>query len=242
MSYNMDCGAVKPFANIGGFWIQERANDVDSTLWVFQGGATGKIGDILELTTGLSFYNFNSIEDQQAFYNNTLNNGNTTNANPPITATSVKTYEKDYDILNPFIEGKFKVMDLPVSVFGDFARNAVKNDNFGALVGFTLNKCEKPGSWMFGYDYRDVEPDAIVGAFTEANAGDGRSGTKGHKLRFKYQITKSVDVCTSLFLFKIDVHQQFNNTLVSRADLTSPASVNRWEDYKRLQFDMNVKF
>jgi len=242
MSYKTDLGIIKPFANIGGFWVQERANDVDSSLWVFQGGASGKIGSILELTSGLSFYNFNSIEGQQVFYNNTNSNGNTAMANPPITATSVKTYEKDYNIINPFVEGKFNVMDLPVSVFGDFARNATKNDSFGALVGFTLNKCDKPGSWMFGYDYRDVEPDAVVGAFAEANFADGRTGGRGHKFRFKYQLAKNIDVGSTLYLCKIDVHQQFNDRIVNRTDLTSPASVNRWEDYKRLQFDLNVKF
>jgi len=242
MSYEMDCGIVKPFVNVGGFWVQERANDVDSSLWVFQGGASGKIGDLLELTTGISFYNFNSIKGQQAFYSNVNTLGNTTMANPPITTTSVKIYEKDYDIINPFIEGKFNVMDMPVKVFADLAQNATKNDSFGALVGFKLNKCEKPGSWQFTYDYRDIEPDAVVAVFTESDFADGFTGVKGHKFGLKYQLAKNVDIGTTICLAKIDVHQQANDRIVNRFDLTSPPSVNRWEDYKKVILDLNVKF
>lgn len=231
---------LKLFGNIGGFWVQERSGDVDTSLWGFQGGFKQKLfGEALEITGGLSFYTFGSIEDQRTLYTSTNSSGNTFYY---FGAGPAREYQKGYDIVNPFIEGKFKVFNMPVAVYADLANNATANDNFGALVGFKLNSAKEPNTWEAFYNYRDVEPDAVVGAFTDSDFANGLTGSKGHKMGFKYQVTKNVDVGTTLILSQIDMHAQARNRVVNRLNLSSNVPFNRWEEYTRWQVDLNVKF
>ncbi len=231
---------LKLFGNIGGFWVQERSSDVDTSLWGFQGGFSQKLfADALEITGGLSLYAFGSIEDQRTLYTSTNSSGNTFYY---FGAGGAREYQKDYDILNPFVEAKFNVFNMPVSVYGDFARNATPNDNFAGLVGCKINKAKDPNTWEAFYNYREVQPDAVLGAFTDSDFGNGLTGVKGHKFGFKYQLTKNVDIGTTLILSKIDMHAQSRNRVVNRLNLSSNVPFNRWEEYTRWQVDLNVKF
>jgi hypothetical protein len=60
-------------------------------------------------------------------------------------------------------------------------------------VGSNKNK----GDWQFGYNYRDVEADSLVGIFTEATFGGGGTDVKGHKLSAGFQLAKNVSLGTS---------------------------------------------
>jgi hypothetical protein len=113
----------------------------------------------------------------------------------------------------------------PVSVFADWVNNvdAVTNQDTGWLVGFTFNKASAPGSWQFGYDYRDLQADAVVGAFTDSDFIGGGTGGQGHRFTFAYQIAKNVQAAATYLHDTID---QPGDDL----------------DYSRFQADLALKF
>ena len=51
------------------------------------------------------------------------------------------------------------------------------------MAGATLGKAKDKGSWQFDYNYRDLEADAVVGAFSDSDFAGGGTGAEGHKLQ-----------------------------------------------------------
>ena len=55
-----------------------------------------------------------------------------------------------------------------------------------------MNRLKGPGSWLFAYDYRELDPDAVVGGFTDPDFVAGRTDSRGHRFAFKYQIARGL--------------------------------------------------
>lgn len=261
LGYEFKCNdKLKLYTNVGGFWVQERAGSltkalnpstglytrvedahVDSSLWVFQGGFKVKPFDPVEINSGLSLYNFNNVRHSKFFVDTASNAGNSFAPFVPPGGTAYNAYEKQFNIVNPYVDVKFKLFNIPVLVYNDWAINARPSDNVGTCIGYTINKAEKPNSWEFTHEYRILQPDAVIGAFTDSDFSGGLTGFKGNKFNVKYQITKNVDIQSTLFLAQIDTRVKFRDMTVDRFS-HGTQDVNRWEDYIRWQLDMNVKF
>jgi len=129
-------------------------------------------------------------------------------------------------LLEAFLEFGTELAGLPVVAFGDWVWNTVAVDSgedTGWLVGAVVNKAKAPGSWEFGYNYRDIELDAVVGQFNDSDFIGGGTGGKGHRFWFGYALAKNV-VTTVTYL---------DNEFDGRNDAV---------DYDRLQADIAVKF
>jgi len=142
---------------------------------------------------------------------------------------------------------------LPLKVFGDYAHNlgfqgggstdetlsdpALRGDSDDAFnVGVTLGKAKEAGSWAFTYEYIYIEPNAIVGVFSEGDFGVGFANNKGHRLKFQYRLLKDVELA-------------FTAWIVERVDPTkitygsSSLRTNGDDDeLLRTQVDLNWKF
>jgi hypothetical protein len=118
------------------------------------------------------------------------------------TTASPYQYMMDYDIVEGFGEYGFKVADLPASVYGSYVKNisAITSDDSGWLIGTTLNKAKEPKSWELGYNYRDVEKDAVVGVLTDSDFIGGGTDGKGHMFYGKYQVNKNIQAGLTYFL------------------------------------------
>ena len=114
---------------------------------------------------------------------------------------------------------------LPVSLFGDYVVNTASgvSGDTGWLAGFTLNKAKNPGDWDFTYNYRDLEADAVFGAFTDSDFADGGTNARGHKFNARYVLAKNTTFGITWFC---------NKKLSQRPK----------EDYERIQVDLSVKF
>jgi len=146
---------------------------------------------------GMSWYGFGNIKEQgdlqtlwkgsSGFFGNTSANGK---------------YKYGYDIIEGFAEYGTKIANYPVSVYGDLTHNtdAPSDKNTGWLLGATFNKAKDPGSWQIGYDYRDIDSDAVVGQFNDSDFDGGGTNAKGHRLFFVYQIDKNFQTCLTYFL------------------------------------------
>jgi hypothetical protein len=201
----------------GGFWVDESSSGVDTSLWGAQAYLKHKFENKNYLLGGAGYFDYANIRgrgDLRSTWSTSSSFfGNTTRNN---------TFEHDYDIFEAFGEYGFKVGKMPVAVFGDYAKNTlVHSKGKGWLVGFKLNKAKEPGSWEFGYNYRDLEADAVLGAFSDSDFIGGGTDGKGHEVGVKYQLYKNIQAALSYFVNERDDDN---------------------DDYRRLQADLIFKF
>lgn len=118
-------------------------------------------------------------------------------------------------------------LPLPLSVYGQYVMN-------GAARGIDDDQDQ---AWLVGvmtrlfdvgidYNYRDVQRNGVVGAFTDSDFAAGYVGSRGHKLKLKYDLGKNFSIGTTYFMAESDVASRF----------TDDASVNT------LQVDVEAKF
>jgi len=199
----------------GGFWVNESSAGVDTGLFGIQTYVTRDLGKPGKLTAGASYFNYTNLKGRQDVYGILAGN----------TAGPDNTWASDFSLVELFAEYRTMLFKRPVSVFGDWVNDvdAATNQDTGWLVGFTLNKASAPGSWQFGYDYRDLEADAVFGAFTNSDFIGGGTGGQGHRFSLAYQVAENVQAAATYFLDTIDRPGD---------DL----------DYSRVQADLVLKF
>jgi hypothetical protein len=98
----------------------------------------------------------------------------------------------------------------------------VKDNDTGYLAGFKVGKAKDPGSWDFRYHYREVEADALFGAFSDSDFIGGGTDGKGHELNFGYQIAKGWKFGVSYFMNDKGLEEE--------------------KDFERVQVDLKFKF
>jgi hypothetical protein len=211
---------LKAYINGGGFWVghPDTATAADTSLWGMQGYLKNTFEDKSYLLGGMSYYTYGNIKDQNdvtklwkgssSFFGNTSVAGD---------------YKYGYDIVEGFAEYGTKIADYPVAVFGSYARNtaAPSDKSDGWLIGTTFNKAKDPGSWQIGYDYRDLDSDAVVGQFSDSDFDNGGTNARGHRFNLTYQLAKNFQAGLTYFLDK---------------------KKTTGDEYRRLQADLVFKF
>jgi Putative porin len=208
-------GNVEVFATMGNFWVDENKSGEDPMLWAIQGGLKFLLGENgTHLLTGLSYFDYSNAQGKATFYDPTDGFGNTMDADG--------NYETDFNELEIFAELVFKINKTPVSLFVDWVENtSADHDKKGWLAGYSIGKCKAPGSSALHYNYRKVEKNSLIGAFTDSDFGVGGTNSKGHEIGFDCQIGKRETVGVTYF---------YNKTV----DLGS--------DCHKLLLDLNFKF
>lgn len=180
------------FATAGGFYLEETDTEAETSLWGFQGGVKHVFdkeqGNYAILGGG--YYDYGNLKGTTLepyttnFFGNTTSGGN---------------FASDFDVVQGFGEYGFKYHNIPVKLFGDYAKNisSTTDKDTAYLAGFTVGNDKKPGDWLFGYNYRDLEADSIVGVLAEATFGGGGTDVKGHKFSLRYQLANNVSFTTS---------------------------------------------
>ena len=205
--------------NGGGFWVSEESSSADTSLWGAQAYIKQTIGNPDYILAGASFWDYGNIQGKQDEYGVIL--GNTDGDPDP----DVSTWASDFDIMEVFIEYGTKLGSTPAALFSSWVKNtvAVTDEDTGWLVGGKLGKAKDPGSMEFVYDYRDIERDAVVGAYSDSDFTGGVTGGKGHRFGINYQLTRNVQYAMTYF---------HNEVALQDPDL----------DYRRLQADLKLKF
>ena len=102
---------------------------------------------------------------------------------------------EDFDILQVYNALDFKIKDLPVRIFSDFAVNLADRTpdpldrNNAYEYGLKVGNAKKKGDWETGYYYAYVEPNAVVGAFAESDFGAGHADKRGSVTYLRYGLT-----------------------------------------------------
>ena len=197
----------------GATWALEKNSD-DLNMYGVQAGLKHALDDGSNLTWGAGYFCYDATEGEGPLYDGEFF-GNSNDGTD---------FDHNYRLVEVFGEYTTKMGDLPVSFYGDYVVNTA-NDveaDTGWLLGTKLGKA-KPGQWEFGYNYRDLEADAVVGAFTDSDFANGGTDGKGHKFSAGYGLSKNAKLGLTYFC--------------NDATDESPE-----ENYERLQIDLKVKF
>jgi hypothetical protein len=204
--------------NGGGFWVDEDSGGVDTSLWGIQSYVKHSFDDKNYLLGGAGYFDYGNIagrgdlkstwSSSGSFFGNTATGG---------------TFDSDFDLIEAFAEYGFNLGSMPVAVYGDYVHNTVAatKEDTGWLIGCKLNKAKDPGSWEAGYDYRDLEADAVLGSFSDSDFIGGGTDGKGHRFGFKYQLSKNLQAGLTYFVNERGADD---------------------DDYRRLQTDLLFKF
>lgn len=214
-----DCGAITLFGNAGGFYIEEEGGGADTGMFGAQVGVTVPLSDNgCQLTVGSGYYNYGNVKGKDFVFDDAAGFGNT--------ADMGGNYAEDFDEIELFAECAFEAGDLPIAVFGNAVTNtATDHGNHGALAGFKVGKTKKPGSWDVRYQYKRLEPDSVLAAFTDSDFGGGGTNVKGHEFNLGYMLADNWKVSVSYF--------------INRTGFYGPGTSN---DFRRFQFDLKFKF
>ncbi len=196
----------------GGFWVEERSSDADTSLWGIQAYVKHQLAEPTHVLAGASWYDYGNIEtesDFDGFFGNTSVGG---------------VYAGDYDLFEVFGEFGTEIGGMPILFFGDYVQNtAVADEDTGWLIGAQINKAKNPGSWQFEVDYRNLERDAVVGQFTSSDFLGGGTGGEGYRFAFGYALAKNVAANLTYYMNEFDER-------------------NSDVDYDRLMADIVLKF
>lgn len=213
-SYSRKWGMTELFGSTGYFVLTDNVDgegrqfEHDLRLYSGQIGTRFYPGDSFKVTLGGSVYAYDNDDQATAL----RANGNTQN---------------EFRLLETFGQVDVIGLPLPLSVYGQFVQNT-------AATGVDADQDQ---AWLVGvmtrlfdvgidYNYRDVQRNGVVGAFTDSDFADGYVGSRGHKLKLRYDINKNFAFTTTYFMAESDVASRF----------TDDASVNR------LQVDLEAKF
>jgi hypothetical protein len=213
-SYSRKWGMTELFGSAGYFVLQDNVDgegrqfEHDLRLYSGQIGTRFYPGDSFKVTVGGSIYAYDN-DDQTSVL---VANGNNQN---------------EFRLYEAFSQLDVIGLPLPLSVYGQFVHNS-------AAQGIDADQDQ---AWLVGvmtrvfdvgvdYNYRDVQRNGVVGAFTDSDFADGFVGSRGHKIKLRYDISKNFAFTTTYFMAESDVASRF----------TDDASVNR------LQVDLEGKF
>ena len=198
--HNLGNSGIEMFGSAGYYTLKDNVDGEgvqfrnDLSLYAGQLGARFAPTDSLKVTLGGSVYSYNNDKDSACPTTGTKTtpcalavNGNSTD--------EVRLYEGfgQVDIAN---------LPVPLSLYGQYVHNAATDsDQDNAwLVGFK----SKLNAFSLDYNYRDIQRNAVVGAFTDSDFANGTTGSRGHKVKVGYEIDKNFGVGVTYFLTKAD--------------------------------------
>ncbi len=213
-TYSRKFGDTELFGSAGYYVLQDNIDgdgvqfEHDLRLYAGQVGTRFFPGDSFKVTVGGSIYAYDNASDSAAL----RVNGNTTDK---------------FRLFEAFGQLDVLGLPLPLSVYGQIAHNAaargVDADQDQAWLVGVMTRLLDVG---IDYNYRDVQRNGVVGAFTDSDFASGFVGSRGHKLKLKYDLSKNFAVGATYFMAQSDTASRF----------TDNASVNT------LQVDVEAKF
>ncbi len=207
VQYSRKFGQTNVFGSSGAFTVKDNVTGFgpefnnDLRMYYAQVGANLFPGDDFKLTLGTSVFHY--YKDELGVPSRAPNAGLglTLNGN---NSTQFELYEGfgQLDVLG---------LPLPLSLYGQYVQNPNANgpddgEDSAYLVGVLTR------FWEIGvnYSYRDVERNAVVGAFTDSDFASGFTASKGSKLQLTYNITKNFQFATTYFYTESDASNPSN--------------------------------
>ncbi|MFK3906744.1 putative porin [Pseudomonas monteilii] len=188
-TYKTALGGVELFGSAGHYMLKDNVDGDgvqfkhDLQLYAGQLGARFAPADTLKLTLGGSVYGYDNDDSSAPL----LVNGNTTN---------------QFNLVEGFGQLDFTGLAIPLSAYGQYVVNTEADDSEDTawLAGVKT----KLGAFGIDYNYRDVQRNAVVSAFTDSDFANGFTGSRGHKIKVGYEIDKNFSVAAAYLAAKSD--------------------------------------
>ncbi len=222
---------VKMYLNGGWFYIRDRDPDDESSLAGVQTGFNVMASDNVKVMAGAGYFHYEGAEGMPFFYNAAESYGNSRKVigTIEIDGEPVDVYGYAVDFNEVEVLG---AIDISLSdkaglrLYGDYVRNVAADSlNTGWLFGGAVSYGRDRGAVRFYANYRKLETDAVIGAFTDSDFMGGGTNGKGLEFGAMYGIVKSVSLDLTYFV---------NTRGIRDTDEES--------GYKRLQVDLQLKF
>src|SRR5471032_2795455 len=175
--------------NVDGDGVQFRH---DLRLTSGQLGTRFSLTDNLKMTMGGSVYAYQNDKDSRC----------TTTTTPCALAVNGNSADNQFRLYEGFAQADIGGLAVPLAFYGQYVKNndAVTDQDTAWLIGAK--------SKVFGlnldYNYRDIQRNAVVGAFTDSDFANGTTGSRGHKMKVSYDIDKNFALGATYFLTKAD--------------------------------------
>lgn len=181
----------------GAFLPQERKADEETMLYSGQAAVKIPTGGKDYVMAGGSLFLYDEIKGYIPVYDPLKSSGNSTVKTTEMVdgePIEVIRYATDFTVVEGFVEGGFDV-GCPLVVGAQYAINTEADDYDTAYLGTVqLGKVGDKNTWAFGYQYRYLEKDAVLGAFAELTDFTQGTDVKGHIPFIQYGISKNFDV------------------------------------------------
>lgn len=218
-------GSTELFGSAGHYTLKDNVDGEgvqfkhDLRLYAGQLGGRFALTDSLKLTVGGSIYSYDNDKDSACPTSGTV-------TAPCALAVNGNSPNETFKLYEGF--GQLDVANLPVplSIYGQYVNNkdASNDQDTGWLAGV------KTKVYGFGidYNYRDVQRNAVVGAFTDSDFANGYTGSRGSKLKVSYELDKNFTLGATYFMANSD----YTNASLKKTD----------SDINTLQLDAEAKF
>jgi hypothetical protein len=221
------------FGNVTLADLSERSTFTDSTMVAYQVGYRGKINSDTTYTVSYGYFDHRAVQSYSVIQS--VGGGYFGNTTKTVGclggATTCLVNDYDVEILSAELSGR--LLDRPLVVFADYAKNKKASlYNSATSYGFTLGKASLPGSYEIGYTYQKTGKDALFAQWVDSDFAGGNTDGKGHAIKGAYQIAKNWKFNTTYFVNKT------NNNVATTVNGLSIKD----RDYKRLQLDLNYSF
>lgn len=213
-------GSAELFGSAGYFNLKDNVDGEgyafqhDLRLYSGQFGARFAPIDGIKATLGASLYAYDNDTDSAC--------GSATTTPCQLSANGNTT--RDFRLYEGFGQLDFGNLPVPLSLYGQYVVNQAtdSNEDTAWLTGAKT----KVGDFSFDYNYRDVQRNAVVGAFTDSDFANGYTASRGHKFKVAYDIDKNFALGATYFMARSDAASG------SRKDA----------DIDTLQLDLEAKF
>lgn len=194
------------FLTVGYLYAEERSGGPDTAIHSIQTGYKLS-NDSMKIVAALGFYDYMNMEGRATLVDTTDSFGNTATGG---------TYDNNYGVAEVGVQVDLKKSKL--SFVANAVRNTAVNKNHsGYLAGVSYGKDVK-----VKYNWRKLESDAVVGAFTDSDFHGGGTDGKGHEFGFSMKIGKNQKLGLTHFINKTSLTNGLN--------------------YNRTQLDYSIKF
>lgn len=190
-------GDVAFTGSLSRFVLVSETGTKDSTyLNSAQVAVKSKIGESQGVMLTGAFYHYEGIKGQARLDSTNTYADNTMTGTPA-------GYAYQYGIADVGLEYSFPIFGQTFYFIGNAAMNtAIDQERSAHLVGFKINRLKNKGDWAVAYDFRRVERDSLIGAFTDAESFGGGVNGEGHRLNIGYQAGSSWFVAVTAFVGK----------------------------------------
>jgi hypothetical protein len=218
-TYKYPLGSTELFGSAGYYTLEDNVDGEgyefkhDMRMYAGQLGVRFAPTDNLKVTLGGSLYSYDNGKDATCGGSTTLPcalraNGNATD---------------EFNLYEGFGQIDVGGLPLPLSIYGQYVVNSEADDADTAWLAGLKTKAYGVG---FDYNYRDVQRNAVVGAFTDSDFANGYVGSRGHKFKLSYDIDKNFGLGVTYFMAESDFASRTKNDA----------------DVDTLQLDLEAKF